>query len=56
MALPRRRTHDDHDLPELPPLGDDDVDRALDVGRDLDAPLDDTSSLDACAAEELTVD
>ncbi len=56
MALPRRRTHDDHDLPELPPLGDDDVDPGLDVGSDLDAPLDDTSSLDDSAADELTVD
>jgi len=56
MALPRRRTHNDHDLPELPPLGDDDVDPALDVGSDLDAALDATSSLDDSAADELTID
>ncbi len=57
MALPRRRSHDELELPELPPLDGDDTDTAVDPGDDVDEPADDDpASLDDAAADDLAYD
>ncbi len=56
MVPPRRRTPDEEELPELPPIDGDETAEPGDIDNDLDEVYDDETSLDDVASDELAID
>ncbi len=56
MVPPRRRTPDEEELPELPPIDGDETSEPGDIDNDLDEISDDETSLDDVASDDLAID